>query len=255
MLLTIDVGNTNVTLGAYSDGLLFVSRICTERAHTVDQYAVELNNIFALHGVSARDFSGAVVSSVVPELSLVICGAVETLTGSYPLIVSPGVKTGLNILTDNPAEVGADLVAGAVAAAAQYPLPCLVMDLGTATKISVIDENGAFLGCTISPGVAISLEALSARASLLPRISWDTPKKVIGKNSVDSIQSGLVFGVSSMLDGLCDKIEEELRRPARTVVATGGLSRDIVKSCRREVVVNPELILEGLKIIYAKNAK
>ncbi|MCL2508241.1 MAG: type III pantothenate kinase [Oscillospiraceae bacterium] len=256
MLLTADVGNTNITLGAYSGGrLMFVSRLYTERAHTVDQYAVSLKLLLELHGISPSDFSGAVVSSVVPELSLIICGAVETLTGVRPLTVSPGVKTGLNILTDNPAEVGADLVAGAVAAAAKYPLPCLVMDLGTATKISVIDENGAFLGCTISPGVAISLEALSSRASLLPRISWETPRKVIGTNSVDSIQSGVVFGVASMLDGMCDKIEQELGRPAKTVVATGGLSKDIVKSCRREVITNPDLILEGLKIIYEKNVR
>lgn len=255
MLLCLDVGNTNINLGAFSgDKLVFVSRLATERARTDDQYAIEIKDILGLHDVTASAFSGAVVGSVVPELSQVICCAIEKIIGVTPLLLSPGVKTGLNILTDNPAEVGADLVAGAVAAAV-YPLPCLVMDLGTATKISVIDERGAFCGCTIAPGVSISLEALSSRTSQLPSISFRTPTCVVGKNSIDSMRSGTVFGTASMLDGMCDKIEDELNRQVRTVVATGGLSGDIIKSCKRKIIHNPQLILDGLQIIYNKNCK
>ena len=256
MLLTIDVGNTNITMGAFEgDELRFVSRLATERARTEDQYAVELKNIFALYEISPADFEHSVLGSVVPELTAALCSAVQRVTGTNPLVLSPGVRTGLNIRTDNPTEVGADLVAGAVAASAQYAMPCLVLDLGTATKISVLDRTGAFCGCTIAAGVSISLDALSSRTSQLPSISFKTPACVIGRNTVDSMQSGTVFGVSSMLDGMCDKIEAELGEPAQTVVATGGLSGDIVKNCRRHVFINPNLVLEGLRFIYLKNQR
>ncbi len=256
MLLVVDIGNTNINLGAYSDEkLVFVSRISTDRSKTRDQYAVELKNIFSLYNADSLSFSGSVVGSVVPELTREICESILTLTGTEPLTLSPGVKTGLNIKTDNPAEVGADLVAGAVGAVSSYPLPCLVLDLGTATKISVLDKNGAFLGCTIAAGVSISLDALSARTSQLPSISFKAPRHVIGTNTVDSMQSGTVFGVASMLDGMCDRIEAELGEPIASVVATGGLSRDIVKCCKRNVISNRNLILEGLRTIYLKNSK
>ncbi len=256
MLLTIDLGNTNITMGAYEgDRILFVSRLATDKAKTKDQYAVELNSIFGLYGLPPNGFRGAIIGSVVPELTMEMCEAVETVTGKKPVLLGPGTKTGLNILTDNPAHVGADLVAGAVAAAAKYPLPCLVVDLGTATKISVVDKSGSFTGCTISAGVAISLDALARRASQLPNISLTAPPRVIGKNTVDSMQSGTVYGTAAMIDGLCARIEDELGMKAGTVVATGGLSRDIVKNCRREILFNAELVLEGLKIIYEKNSK
>ena len=256
MLLTIDVGNTNIAMGAFDgEELRFVARLATERARTEDQYAVELKSIFALNAVDPSELDSSVLGSVVPELTAALCGAVQRLTGTRPLVLSPGVRTGLNIRTDNPAEVGADLVAGAVGAVARYEMPCLVLDLGTATKISVLDKDGAFQGCTISPGVSISLEALSARTSQLPSISFKTPACVIGRNTVDSMQSGTVFGVSSMLDGMCDKIEAELGEPVRTVVATGGLSGNIVKSCRRNVLIDPNLVLAGLRLIYLKNRK
>lgn len=256
MLLTIDIGNTNITMGVYkSDCLLFVSRISTDRHKTSDQYAVEFYSIFKLYGIAPKAFSGASVSSVVPELSSSVCRAVKKLTGKDALVLGPGVKTGMNILIDDPAQVGADLVAGGVAAVKLYSLPCLVVDLGTATKISLIDENGAFRGCTIAPGIRISLEALSARTSQLPSISLSTPACVIGTNTIDSMQSGVVYGTAAMLDGMCDKIEEELGHPVESVVATGGLSADVIKSCRRKMIYNSELILYGLKVIYEKNNK
>jgi type III pantothenate kinase len=256
MLLTIDVGNTNITLGAYlDDELQFVSLLATDRARTRDQYAIELYDIFRLHKINPNAFEGAVISSVVPELSAEISRAVAFIINKNPLMLAPGVKTGLNIMTDNPAQVGADLIAGAVGAMNLYPLPCIVVDLGTATKVSIIDENGSFLGCTIAPGVAVSLEALSSRTSQLPRISYDSPTHSIGKNTVESMQAGVVFGTAAMIDGICDKIEQELGQKVKTFVATGGLSKDIVRNCRHEMIYNGELLLYGLKIIYYRNIK
>ena len=170
-------------------------------------------------------------------------------------MLGPGVKTGINILADDPSQAGADLVAASVAAANLYELPCFVIDLGTATKINVIDESGAFCGCAIAPGVGISLEALSARTSQLPAISLSTPKKAIGTNSIDCMQSGVVFGTAAMLDGLCDRMERELGKKVKSFVATGGLSGEIIKSCNHQMIYDPELILKGLRIIYEKNRK
>ena len=169
------------------------------------------------------------------------------------MVLGPGIKTGMNILIDNPAQLGADLLAGCVGAAALYKLPCLVIDLGTASKISVIDKNGSFRGCTIAPGIGISLEALSAKTSQLPSISLKTPDHAIGTNTLDSMQSGTVFGFAAMLDGLCEKLEDELGEKVETTVATGGLAKDLVKSCKREIVYNGDLILYGLKVLYEKN--
>ena len=254
MLLTIDIGNTNVTLGVYDgDALLFVARLATNRSRTCDQYAIELADVFRLYGADHKKVTGAVLSCVVPELTAGMVQAVEQLCSCKLLVLGPGVKTGLNILTDSPVQVGADLVAGAVAAAALYPLPCFVIDLGTATKISVLNAQGAFCGCAIAPGVGISMQALSAQASQLPSIPLDAPRHAIGKNTVDSMQSGLVFGTAAMLDGLCDRIQTELGEPVQTIVATGGLSPDIIKSCRHKVIHNGELILYGLKLIHQKN--
>ncbi len=256
MLLTIDIGNTNITMGVYNkDELVFVSRLATDRSRTPDQYAVEFKQIFALYNTPCNGFEGAAISSVVPELSASVSDAVEKVTGCKPMILGPGIKTGMNILIDNPAQLGADLLAGAIAAAALYPLPCLVIDLGTASKISVINKDGAFCGCTIAPGIGISLDALSARTSQLPSISLKTPARAIGRNTIDSMQSGTVFGYASMLDGMCEKLEEELGEKVMATVATGGLAKDLVKSCKREIAYNGELILHGLKVLYEKNRK
>ncbi len=256
MFLAIDIGNTNITLGVYKNNqTLFVSRLATDRLRTTDQYAIEFSQIFALYGISTDCFEGCAMSSVVPELSGEISEAVKRIINIEPMILGPGIKTGMNILIDNPAQLGADLLAGCVGAAALYPLPCLVIDLGTASKISVVDRNGSFRGCTIAPGIGISLDALSARTSQLPSISLKTPAKAIGKNTVDSMQSGTVFGYASMIDGMCEKLEEELGEKVMTTVATGGLAKDLVKSCKRDIVYNGELILYGLKVLYNKNKR
>lgn len=256
MLLTVDIGNTNLTIGAYSgEELKFVARLATDRSRTEDQYAIELKSIFDLHGYAFDQFSGCAISSVVPELTGAVAHAAKRITGNDPVVLGPGVKTGINILADDPSQAGADLVAASVAAANLYELPCFVIDLGTATKINVIDENGAFCGCAIAPGVCISLEALSARTSQLPAISLSTPKKAIGTNSIDCMQSGVVFGTAAMLDGLCDRMERELGKKVKSFVATGGLSGEIIKSCNHQMIYDPELILKGLRIIYEKNRK
>lgn len=254
MLLTVDIGNTNITVGAYDgDTLCMSARLSTDRMRTADQYAIELRDVMLLRGVDRHGFGGAIISSVVPELTATISNAVLQIVGHTALVVGPGIKTGLNILTDNPAQVGSDLVACSVAAGALYPLPCLVIDLGTATKISALDATGAFCGCAIASGVGISLEALSKRTSQLPSIPLDTPKRAIGTNTVDSMQSGVVFGTAAMLDGLCEKMKLELSEPVQSIVATGGLSQDIIKSCYNNIVHDPCLVLYGLKLIYERN--
>ena len=246
MLLTIDIGNTNLTIGAYSgEELKFVSRLATDRSRTEDQYAIELKSIFDLYSYGFDEFTGCAISSVVPELTGAISHAAKRITGSEPIVLGPGVKTGINILADDPSQAAANL----------YELPCFVIDLGTATKINVIDESGSFCGCAIAPGVGISLEALSAKTSQLPAISLSTPKKAIGTNSIDCMQSGVVFGTAAMLDGLCDRMEQELGRKVKSFVATGGLSGEIIKSCNHKMTYDPELILKGLRIIYEKNRK
>lgn len=255
MLLTIDIGNTNITLGIYNgDKLNFVSRIATEREKTADQYAIELRNIFHIYNISKLDIDGSIISSVVPELSTSLKKAMVLLTGKAPMIVGPGIKTGLDIRIDNPSQLGADLAVGAVAALAKYDLPCIIFDLGTATTISVLGKNGEFLGGSISAGVGVSLNALTDRTSMLPKISIETPKKAIGKNTIESMQSGLILGAAAMLDGLTKRMEDEIGAKA-TLVATGGLAPEIIKNCEREIIFDDNLLLDGLKIIYDKNKK
>lgn len=256
MLLTIDIGNTNISLGAFkNDKIVFTSRLATQRSRTMDQYAVELLNIFALNKSSASSVDGAIISSVVPELTNAIKGAVALVTGCESLVLGPGIKTGLNIKTDGHTQVGADLVAASVGAISKYPLPCFIIDLGTATKILLIDENATFCGCTISAGVKISLDALSQRTSQLPAISLRTPSHAIGTNTIDCMLSGTVLGTAAMLDGLTDRMEKEFDKPIKSTVATGGLSKEIVKNCYRDITHDPNLIFEGLRVIYEKNVK
>ncbi len=253
VILTADIGNTNITLGIYDgDTPVCISRLATQRHRTSDQYAIELDAIFKLEGVDKK-IKGAIISSVVPELTRIFKIAIEKVAGCQVLIVAAGLKNGLKIATDNPKELGADLVAGAVGAITQYETPCLVMDLGTATKISVIDEGGTFVGCTIAPGIGISLDALSLRTSQLPAIELSAPDNAIGTNTIECIRSGTVFGNAAMLDGMADRLEAELGKPIKTMVATGGLAKDIVACCRKNIIYNKNLVLEGLLAIYKKN--
>lgn len=253
MILAVDVGNSNVVLGVWEkDALRFVSRLVTDKLRTEDGYAADLKSIFELYGVERSDFEGAIISSVVPQLSKPMEHAVQKLIGKKPMVVGPGIKTGLNIRIDNPAQLGSDIVANAVAAIAKYPKPIIMFDMGTATTISVIDEKGYFLGGAIIAGVRISLDALSASAAQLPQIELSTPPDIISSNTIDCMKSGAMFGTASIIDGMSDRIEESLGQPA-TVIATGGNSGDIIPCCRHRVIHDANLLLEGLLRLYHKN--
>lgn len=254
MILTVDIGNTNITVGAYEgEKLSFISRLATDKLRTSDQYAIELHNILHLNGLSSS-LEGAIVSSVVPLVGAAMCSAIKKLGNVTPMVLGPGIRTGLNIRIDNPAQLGADLAAGAVAAIAKYPTPCIIFDLGTATTISVIDKDGAFLGGAIAAGPATTLDALATHTAQLPYIDFTAPQKIIGSNTVDCMKSGIVVGAAAMLDGMAKRMEAELGCQA-TLVATGGLASSVAKYCEREVIIDDNLLLEGLRLIYNKNLK
>ena len=253
MLLAIDIGNTNITLGVYdNDVLCFTARLATVDGFTADQYAVEIKNVLELHGLNHKGIEDCVISSVVPSVGGAVCNAVSMLCDIVPLELGPGVKTGLNIKIDNPAQLGADLVAGAVGAISEYTLPCVVIDMGTASTISVINKHGEYIGGVISSGVRLTLKALAENTAQLPSIDISAPKSVIGSNTVDSMKSGLIFGTASMIDGLLDRISEELGEQP-TVIATGGLSKEIISHCKTDIIYNDNLLLDGLREIYEKN--
>ena len=253
MLLAVDIGNTNITLGLYDDEvLLFTARLATSKTETADQYAVEIKNILLLHGCRHENIEDAIISSVVPAVGKAISNAISMLCHIVPLELGPGVKTGLNIKIDNPAQLGADLAAAAAGALYEYTMPCVIIDMGTATTVSVLDKNGAFLGGAIAAGVNLTLKALTENTSQLPAIRIEAPQKVIGTNTADCMRSGLIFGTAAMLDGIIDRIEAELGGPT-TVVATGGLSREIIGHCERNIIYNENLLLDGLRVIYEKN--
>ncbi len=254
MLLCVDIGNTNIVMGAYEgDTLKFVARCATDKHRTADQYVVELHAILSIHECNCDTFDGAIISSVVPPLMPTVREAVQRILGCKTMSVSPGIKTGLNIKIDNPAILGSDLVCGAVSALSNYKPPCVLIDLGTATKISGIDKFGSFVGCSILPGIGISLDALSSGTAQLPHIELDSASAIIGTNTVDSMRSGVVFGTASMLDGMIRKYRSVLGDDA-TVIATGGYSSNIVPFCETEIIQNPYLILDGLRLIYEKNS-
>ena len=253
MILAIDVGNSNVVIGCIDgDKIPYVFRMVTDSLKTEDEYAAGIKSILKFNDIDPEGFSGAAISCVVPPLSTAICSAAKRLTGTTPFVVGSGIKTGLNILIDNPAELAADMVASAVGALSRYPVPAITIDLGTATKICVIDSNRGFLGGAICPGVALSSDALSRGASLLPRITIEAPKKVISSGTRECMQSGSVYGTAAMIDGMVQRMEEELGEKT-TVIATGGIAAQIIPHCKTEIVHEPNLILHGLRVLYEKN--
>ena len=255
MIIAIDIGNSNIVLGGIEAGrILFEARMATDRIKTSDQYCAELKTLLALYDVDPKQAEGSIVSSVVPQVMKAVVSAAERLTGKTCLTVGPGLKTGLNIKIDNPAQAGSDLIVGAVAAIETYGAPLCVVDMGTATTICVIDRDKVFRGGTIAPGVKLSLNALTSGTAQLPGISLEEPKKVIGTNTVDSMRSGLILGTASMLDGMVDRIEAELGYETR-VIATGGIARHIIPLCRREMTLDDSLLLRGLDILFRRNTK
>lgn len=253
MILAIDTGNTNIVLGCLEgDRLLFTLRLQSDRNKTADEYALLIGGLLKNRGVDPGALEGGILSCVVPELRAVLLDAMKQLTGKSFLSVGPGLKTGLDIRIEDPAKMGADLVVDAVAALAKYRPPLAVFDMGTATTLSVLGPDGAYLGGMIIPGLRVSVDALSARAAQLPYIHLGEPKKLIGTNTMDCMQAGAVYGAAAMLDGLVDRVQEEFSQPV-TAVATGGLTGLVVPFCKREIHHDPDLLLEGLRILYRKN--
>lgn len=255
MILAVDIGNTNIVLGCIeNDEILFEARIATDLIKTSDQYCAELKNMLELFEVDRENISGSIISSVVPPVLNSFKTAIRKLTGRTPLVVGPGIKTGLNIRMDNPAEVGSDLIVAAVAAIADHGAPLLLVDMGTATTITAVDSTGSFIGGCICPGVKISMEALTGRTAQLPGISLDEPVVAIGKNTRDCMRSGIMFGAAGQIDGLLDRMEAELKTPAK-IVMTGGISKFILPLCRHEMIYERNLMLKGLNLLYKRNNK
>lgn len=255
MLLAIDVGNSNISVGLFGEDkeLKFLSSIVTDRSKTADQISIDLMNIFALYGYDLKEVTGAIFASVVPPINFMMSKALTRLLGKPPMMVGPGVKTGLNIRMEIHNQLGADLVASAVAALEKYPTPIITIDMGTATTVSYISSKRSYEGGLIFPGVGMSLAALSDRTAQLPDISLQHPKSLIGKNTEDCMRSGIVFGTAGMLDGIIDRIKETLDGEEPTIVATGGNAPVIVRYCRNHVVYDKYLLMEGLYQIYQKN--
>lgn len=253
MLLCIDIGNTNLVIGCICDDkIIFQARIATDRTRTSDQYGVEIKNMLEAYGVSIADISDCIISSVVPPVFNSVKTGVIKIIKKQPMVVGPGLKTGLNIHVDIPSQVGSDRIVIAVAALAEYKAPLILMDLGTATTLEVVEPENVYMGGVIIPGVKISLDALTSRAAQLPGISLDKPKQVIGKNTVDCMRSGMMYGTAAMIDGLVERIEGELGHTC-TLVATGGMAQFVTPLCKREIILEKDLLLKGLNIIYKKN--
>ena len=255
MLLAIDIGNTNIVLGCFeNDKIRFKARIATDKIKTSDQYGVEINTMLETFGVHKEQIDDCIISSVVPPVFNSVCTGVIKVIGKQPMVVGSGLKTGLNIHMDVPSQVGADRIVIAVAALAEHSAPLILMDMGTATTIEVVEPNNVYVGGLIFPGMRLSLDALTSHTSQLPGISLDQPKSVIGKNTVDCMRSVMMFGTAAMLDGLIDRIEEELGHSA-TIIATGGMAQFVLPLCKHEILLDKNLLLKGLNVLYKKNKK
>lgn len=255
MILTVDIGNSNIVLGGVEgDEICFEARLRTDATKTSDEYCIDLKMILDVYGLNSANIEGSIIASVVPQVLNSMQTAIKKLTGKASLVVGPGLKTGLNIAIENPGQTGADLVVGAVAALREHKAPLIVVDMGTATTIMVLDKNGAFVGGSIMPGVKISMDALTERTALLPGLQLDQPKKAIGRNTIDCMRSGIMMGNACMLDGMIERMEEELGYKT-TVVATGGIAKFVIPLCRRPIIYDKDLIVKGLAALYRDNKR
>ena len=255
MILAIDIGNTNIVLGCMEEGkCIFVERLSTVRTKTELEYAIDIKNVLDIYHIKRSELKGGIISSVVPQITTVVKLAVEKILGGEALVVGAGIKTGLNIRIDNPAQLGSDLVVDSVAAIAEYPAPMLVFDIGTAKTVCVIDKNKNYIGGMIYPGIGVSLDSLTANASQLGGIGIEAPGHIIGKNTVECMKSGVIYSSAAAIDGIIDRLVEEMTGDV-TVIATGGLAKKIVPFCRRKIILDDNLLLKGLEIIYRKNRK
>ena len=255
MILAVDIGNSNIVVGGMEGrNIVFEARVRTDATKTSDEYCIDLKNILDIYGVDRGSVEGAIIASVVPQVLNSIKTAVKKLTGKNSLVVGPGLKTGLNIKIENPSQTGADLVVGAVAALREHKPPMIVIDMGTATTMMVLDETGAFIGGSISPGVRISQEALTNGTALLPGLQLDAPRKVIGRNTIDCMRSGIMLAHACMIDGMVERMEAELGYKT-TVVATGGIAKFVLPMCHTPILYDKDLLLKGLATLYAENAR
>jgi len=253
MILSVDIGNTNITLGGFSkDTLLFVARISTDASKTSDEYAEKILGTLSLYNKDRLEIKGCIISSVVPPLTAIIKQAVKFIYSVEPIVVAPGIKTGINIHCDTPSSVGSDLICACVACHKLYSSPAIIVDMGTATKIMVTDKNGTFIGVSITPGAIMGLKALSEGTAQLPQVSLEAPSCVIGKNTADCMKSGVVFGHAAMIDGMIDRFCKEIGSDV-TVYATGGLAPVIIPHCKHKMILDENMVLKGLNIIYNKN--
>lgn len=253
MILAIDIGNTNIVVGCVDhEKTYFIERLSTDRSKTELEYAIMIKNVLDIYQIQAEKLDGGIVCSVVPQITQIVRIAAEKILHREVMVLGPGIKTGMNILMDNPAQVGSDLIADAVGAIGEYPAPLIIFDMGTATTVCVVDEKKNYIGGMILPGVRTALDALTARAAQLSGIDLVAPKRTIGKNTIECMKSGVINSNAASVDGLILRIEEELGCKA-TVVATGGLAKSIIPYCREKVILDDDLLLKGLQIIYEKN--
>ncbi len=256
MLLAVDIGNTNIVFGCVNgdDEIIFSERISTNHNATAAEYAVMIRTILEMNKVNIADIDDSIMSSVVPSVTATVKDAVKKLFGVEVMVAGPGVKTGLNILIDNPAQLGSDQAVDAVAAINQYPVPLIIIDMGTATTVSVVDKNKNYRGGLIMTGMGVAADALIARTAQLPKVNFEAPKNIIGTNTIDCIKSGLLYSNACALDGIIERIEEEIGEKC-TAVATGGIAELVVPLCKRQIISDGNLLIKGLAIIYRKNKK
>lgn len=255
MILTVDIGNSNVVIGGVEgEQIAFEARLRTESTKTSDQYCVDLKILMDVYGIDPKQIEGAIIASVVPQVLNSFQTAIKKLTGKNSLVVGPGLKTGLNIQLENPSQTGADLVVGCVAALREHKAPMIVIDMGTATTMVVLDQNGALIGGCICPGVKVSADALTQRAALLPGLQLDQPKKAIGRNTIDCMRSGVMMGTACMIDGMIERMEQELGSKT-TVVITGGIAKFIAPMCKKEMIYDKDLLIKGLAALYRDNRR
>ena len=255
MILTVDIGNSNIVLGGVEgDSIALEARLRTDITKTSDEYCIDLKMILDVYNVAPSEIEGTIIASVVPQVLNSMQTAVKKLTGKESLVVGPGLKTGLNILLENPGQTGADLVVADVAALREHKPPLIIIDMGTATTMTVLDENGALIGGCICPGVKISMDALTDRTALLPGLQLDQPKKAIGRNTIDCMRSGIMMGNACMLDGMVERMEAELGSKA-TVIATGGIAKFIVPMCKTPIIYDKDLLVKGLAALYRDNKR
>jgi type III pantothenate kinase len=253
MILGIDIGNSNVMFGGIDHtGVVFREEIATDPNRTAIEYAIDFKTALDIFQIGAGRIEGCIISSVVPQITSIVRAAARKLTGKEAKVVGPGLKTGLNIRIDDPATLGSDLLVDSVAAVTEHPVPLIIIDIGTATTICVVNEKKQYIGGMVMPGLRTGLNSLVTSTSLLQQISLEPPKKVIGSNTNDAMKSGILYGHAAMVDGLIDRAEKELGKRC-TIVATGITARHLIPFCRHHIIVDEDLMLKGLRIIYEKN--